>query len=291
MRVGDVLTTAYEELPPLRSPVMVIALRGWFDVSDAATDALRELCDNRHGVVVASIDPDPFFDFTQERPQVWLDDAELRHVTWPTNSFVARRMPDQSRDLVVLRGVEPHLRYATFADSIITVAQGLGCRVVVTVGAAVDAVPHTRPPLVVGSTTNNALATALGLTKPRYEGVTGLVGVLQERLDHCDLPAISLRVSIPHYLANAKHPRSSLALLQHLGHVLGLPLAPTGFDDEVDRWRTLHDEAVLDDAQARAYVGMLEREYDRRAEAQLPTADDLAAEFERFLRDQGSDPA
>jgi proteasome assembly chaperone (PAC2) family protein len=294
MNVDEVLTTAFDDAlaaGPLRSPIMVVALRGWFDVAEVATGALDQLVSERVAPVIASIDPDPFFDFTQERPEVQLDDDEERSIRWPTNEFVLVRNPGRAHDLVVLAGVEPHLRFATFADAIITVARRLGCGVVVTVGAAPEAVPHTRPPLVVGSSTNDGLVRALGLSRPSYQGITGLVGVLQERLDRAGIPAVSLRVGVPHYLGNARHPKSSMALLQHLEHVLDVPTGHAQLADDVARWRVLHDEAVADDRQASLYVNMLESEYDRRAEASLPSGDQLAADFERFLREQGgSDP-
>lgn len=289
MNVTEVLSTSFDELAPLRSPIMVVALRGWFDVAEVATSALDHVVEERVAPIVASIDPDPFFDFTQERPEVYLDDDESRLIRWPTNEFRVARFPDSPHDLVVLSGVEPHLRYATFADAIITVAQALGCEVVVTVGAAAEAVPHTRLPQVVGSSTNDGLVAALGLQRPQYQGMTGLVGVLQERLDRAGIPAVSLRVGVPHYLGNARHPQSSAALLRHLEHVLGVPTGHARLDDEVSRWRSLHDEAVAEDRQASAYLQMLESDHDRRAEASLPTGDDLAADFERFLRDQRPD--
>jgi hypothetical protein len=290
VNVDDVLITAFDGLTALNRPIMVIALRGWFDMAEVATDALDELLTDRVAPVVATIDPDPFFDFTQERPTTELDDDDIRHTRWPENEFRLARFPGAAHDLVVLAGVEPHLRFATFADSIIAVARRLACEVVVTVGAAAEAVPHSRLPLVVGSTTNEALAKALGLSRPQYQGITGLVGVLQERLDHARVPAVSLRVGVPHYLGNAKHPQSSAALLHHLEHVLGVPTGHARLGEDAMRWRSLHDEAVAEDDQASAYVAMLEREYDHRAEASMPTADDLAAEFERFLRDQHEDP-
>jgi proteasome assembly chaperone (PAC2) family protein len=286
MNVDEVLTTAFSGLAPVRAPIMVIALRGWFDVAEVATGALEHLLTERVAPVVASIDPDPFFDFTQERPEVFLDLDDERHVRWPANEFRLARFPSGAHDLVIMAGVEPHLRYATFADAIIEVARRLSCEVVVTVGAAAEALPHTRLPMVVGSSTNAGLIAALGLSRPQYQGITGLVGVLQERLDRAGLPAVSLRVGVPHYLGNAKHPQSSAALLRHLEHVLGVPTGHALLRDEIDRWRSLHDEAVAEDLQASAYLRMLEGEYDRRAEAALPSADDLAAEFERFLRDE-----
>lgn len=285
----NVLTTAFESIAPLHRPIMVLALRGLFDIAEVATDAIDTLADDRVAPVVASIDPDPFFDFTQERPQVVMDHAELRQVVWPENEFRIARYPGGAHDLVLLSGVEPHLRYATFADAIIEVARSLRCEMVVTVGAAPEAVPHTRPPQVVGSSTNAGLVRALGLSRPQYQGITGLVGVLQERLDRAGIPAVSLRVGVPHYLGNAKHPQSSAALLAHLEHVLGVPTGHAELSEDAMRWRSLHDEAVAEDDHASAYVAMLEHEYDRRMEAALPSGDDLAAELERFLREQRDD--
>jgi proteasome assembly chaperone (PAC2) family protein len=285
----NVLTTAFDDLAPLHRPIMVLALRGLFDIAEVATDAIDTLADDRVAPIVASIDPDPFFDFTQERPQVVMDDAELRQVVWPENEFRIARFPGKAHDLVLLSGVEPHLRYGTFADAIIEVARQLQCEVVVTVGAAPEAVPHTRPSQVVGSSTNDGLVRALGLSRPQYQGVTGLVGVLQERLDRAGIPAVSLRVGVPHYLGNAKHPQSSAALLRHLEHVLGVPTGHAELTEDAMRWRSLHDEAVAEDDHASSYVAMLEHEYDRKMEATLPTGDDLAAEFEKFLREQRDD--
>ncbi|TPW11272.1 MAG: hypothetical protein FD127_3322 [Acidimicrobiaceae bacterium] len=289
MNADSVLTTAFDDLVPMHEPILVVALRGWFDIAEVATDALEHLLVGHPAPVVASIDHDPFFDFTQERPEAYLDDADERRIRWPTNEFRVARFPGHAHDLVVLAGVEPHLRYATFADCVIAVARALECQVVVTVGAAPETVPHTRHPQVVGSSTNDGLVRALGLSRPQYQGMTGLVGVLQERLDRHLIPAVSLRVGVPHYLGNAKHPKSSASLLLHLEHVLGVPTGHASLADDIERWGSLHDEAVAEDDQAAQYVAMLESEYDRRTEASLPSADDLAADFEQFLRDQHDD--
>jgi len=286
----NVLTTAFDELAPLHRPILVLALRGLFDIAEVATDAVDTLAEGRVATVVASIDPDPFYDFTQERPQVVMDHAEMRQVQWPENEFCVARFPGGAHDLVLLSGVEPHLRYATFADAIIRVAAELSCEMVVTLGAAPEAVPHTRAPNVVGSSTNDGLVRALGLSRPQYQGVTGLVGVLQQRLDAAGIPAVSIRVGVPHYLGNAKHPQASSALLRHLEHVLGVPTGHAALNEDAMRWRSLHDEAVAEDDQAASYVDMLERDYDRRMEAAMPSADDLAAELEKFLREQRDNP-
>ena len=285
MRVDEVLTTHTEGLAPLKRPIMVVALTGWFDASGSATGALEWMLRERVAPVVASIDPDPFYDFTQERPEVWFDDDEVRQIRWPINEFRLARFPGGPHDLVVLSGVEPHVRWSTYCDCISALALRLGCELVVTIGANADAVPHSRVPIVVGSSTNDELVRRLGLSRPQYQGITGVVGVLQQRLETLGLPGISLRVGVPHYLGNAQHPRSSAALLHHLEHVLGIPTDHAELAAEIERWQSLHDEAVAEDAQAGVYVRMLEHQFDQRSEASLPSGDDLAAELEAFLKD------
>ncbi len=282
----DVLTASWDDIAPLRDPVFLIALRGWFDVSNAATAAIEWCVQERVVTIVGSIDPDPFFDFTHERPEVYLDEDEERQLRWPENNIYIARFPEGARDLVLLSGVEPHIHWSTFIDCIVDVAQGLKCSAVVSLGALADQVPHTRLPPVVGSTTNPDLARRLGLSRPQYQGPTGVIGVMQERFDRTGMPAVSLRVGVPHYLTNAQHPRSTAALLRHLEHVLGVPTNHGTIDADVRRWAVLHEEAVEDDAQTLAYVRMLEQQFDRRSEAAIPTGEDLAAEFEKFLREQ-----
>lgn len=289
MQVDEVLSGAWGELPRLNRPVLVVALRGLFDVANVATDALQWLSRAQQVVTVASIDPDPFFDFTQERPEAVLDDDGERHIRWPTNEVQVMRLPDSTHDLVLLSGVEPHLYWRTFVDAVVEIARRTGAEVVVTIGASPDAVPHTRTPVVVASSSHPQLSSRLGLSPPRYQGPTGVVGVLQERLQHAGIPGISLRVPVPHYLVGASHPKCSAALLRQLEHVLGLPTGHDALAGEITRWQTLHDNAVAEDAQARAFVSLLENDYDRRTEASLPSGDDLAAAFEAFLAEQRHD--
>jgi proteasome assembly chaperone (PAC2) family protein len=286
MNISDVLDADWDAVGPLRDPVLVVALRGWFDVAGVATGALEWSVQDRDVVVVGSIDPDPFFDFTQERPETYLDEDGDRHIRWPENDFVVARFPEGSRDLVLMSGVEPHLQWTTFADCIVECARKLKCEVVVTVGATADGVPHTRSPQVVGSSTNTALARRLGLSRPQYQGPTGVVGVIHERLEREGITGVSLRVGVPHYLANAQHPKSSAALLRHLEHVLGVPTAHGDMYEEIQRWEELHDAAVEGDDQTLSYLTILEDEYDRRTEETVTSGESLAAEFEKFLREQ-----
>lgn len=287
MDVDEVLTLEVDDLGPLRSPVMLVALRGWFDVGSAATSAVERLLEAGSPVTVGEIDPDPFYDFTQERPYVEILDGEMRVIQWPENQVEVLRGVG-ARDLVVIVGTEPHLHWRTYADCVTAVSERLGCEAVVTVGSAAEAVPHTRTPLVTGSTTTADLARRLGLSAPTYQGMTGLAGVLQAQLETHDIPAISLRVAIPHYLINAEHPQAVAALQAHLAHVLGVPVGDD-MSEEIVRWRSLHDEVVENDSQLEMYLKMLEQDYDRRAEAAIPSADDLGDLFEQFLRDQRPD--
>ncbi len=288
MEVADVLSWRGPD-EPLRRPILVVTLTGWFDVAGVATTALEHLIAHHNSELIGSIDPDPFYDFTQIRPEARVDDSGERIIVWPSNDFLAVRCPESAHDLIVLAGVEPHVRWRTYVQCLIAVYTRTQCEAIVTVGAAADAIPHTRVPTVVGSTVDAALARTLGLSRPSYQGITGVVGVLQAEFEKNDLPAISLRVGVPHYLGNAQHPKSSAALLRHLEHVLGVPTRHSLLDDDIERWKSLHDDAVSEDDRALDYVRMLELEFDRRAEAAIPSGDDLAAEFERYLDENRPD--
>ena len=282
----DVLEFGTGNIGALDRPVMLVGLEGWFDVASAATMAVNAFIDAEHAVTVGSIDPDPFYDFTQQRPHVSIDD-DVREIVWPSNEFVLQRNPGH-RDVVGLIGVEPHLYWKTYVEAIVVVADALGCEAVVTVGSGAEAIPHTRTPPVTGSTANADLAQRLGLVAPSYQGITGVVGVLQAELEARDIPSVSLRAGIPHYLMNAEHPQATMALVRHLSHVLDVPNT-ADFSDQIDSWRDIHDEIVANDEQLKMYVQLLEAEFDRSAEAQIPSADDLGSAFEDFLRDQRDD--
>ena len=287
--VNEVLESYWDDIAPLRNPVMLVALRGLFDIGGVATSALDWMLKERDALVIADIDPDPFFDFTQERPEQFIDDDGEKQIRWPENEFMIIRYPEGARDMIVLNGIEPHVSWNTFTQCVVSVAQGLGCNLVVSLGAAAEQVPHTRVPLVVGSTTNEDLAMRLGLSRPQYQGPTGVAGVMLDALDRAGIPSVSLRVGVPHYLMHAQHPKSAAALLQHLQHVLGIPTDHTNLVDEMSRWQELHDAAVEGDPEASAYVKMLERRHDQLIEKTLASGDDLAAELEEFLRGQSDD--
>ncbi|MEY5060057.1 MAG: hypothetical protein RJA51_1804 [Actinomycetota bacterium] len=284
--VDEVLERYWDDIAPLRSPVLLVALQGLFDIGGVATSALDWMLKERDHTIVADIDPDPFFDFTQARPEVYNDEDGERQLRWPENEFAVVRYPEGSRDIVVLNGIEPHLAWPAFTRCMVEVIRGLGIELVVSLGAAAEQVPHTRVPFVVGSTTNTELARRLGLSMPRYQGPTGVAGVMLEAFDRENIPNVSLRVGVPHYLMNAQHPKSVASLLQHLQHVLRIPTDHANLQDEILKWQSLHDSAVEDDPQALGYIAMLERRHDQMTERMMPSGDDLAEELEAFLREQ-----
>jgi hypothetical protein len=270
--------------PQLNRPVLLVAFRGLFDAAHAATDAVGWLRDRAPSHKVASIDPEELFNFQEARPTVRLDPAGGRILEWPANDIWASH-PETGRDLLLLSGVEPHLRWATFADLVLEVVRRTGAEMVVTVGSMVGMVPHTRPFTVTGSAAHPELARRLGLGRPSYQGPTGVVGVIHDRLDRAGVPVISLRVSIPHYVPGPPNPKATRALLRRLQLTLGCATGYEDLDPAVTEWVARVDQAVNADDESRDYVRRLERQVDSD-EQRLPSGDDLAAELEAFLREQ-----
>ncbi len=277
--------------PPrlLRSPILVTAWDGWFDVSGAATGAV-EAMRGPAATHLASIDADEFFDFNERRPNLRIGPHGRRIVEWPSNDVHCLALDNRERDLVFIEGVEPHLRWRTFVDAVLEVVERLDVKLVVTLGAMIAEVPHTRPPTITGSTTDAELGKLLRLDQPSYQGPTGIVGALHQRLDAADIPAVSLRVSVPHYVSGAPNPKASRALLERFERVTGLPTHWAKLDKETLQWESQVNEAMTENDEIVQYVRALEQRYDTQAESSLPTSDDLAAEFERFLRQHDNDP-
>lgn len=279
----------WEREPAARRCVLVAAFAGYFDAASASTGAIDWLVEHFGAARLAHIEADEFFDFQQLRPHVVLEDGVTRKIVWPENVVHVTERLGSERDLVMLSGIEPHVHWRQFCAVLLDVASRAGCEMVVTLGATPAQVPHTRMPPVFGSSTNAALAAELGLSRPQYEGITGLAGVLHVELDRAGLPAIAMRVGVPHYATGAYNPKAAMALLRNLEHVTGVPTAHAELGDVVTEWERHLDEAVAGDADARAYIPRLEAHYDRQAEDQIPSPDDLAEEFERFLQDPPDD--
>ena len=276
------------EWPPQTS-ILVLAFAGWFDAASAATGAVDHLIERSGATRLARIEPDRFLDAQQVRPRVSRADNGTRTITWPENALVANEERAIGRELVLLSGIEPHYAWRDFVDVLVDVSRQTAAQVVVTMGSTAVQTPHTRMPMVRASSTNDALVQRFGLHRPRYEGITGIVGVLHAHLDALRIPAISMQVGVPHYASAMPNPKAAMALLQFLERVTGIPTGHAELAEEVAEWEAMVDAAVSESAEGSAYLPQLEAQYDLRASAEIPSSDDLAAEFERYLRDLDGD--
>lgn len=281
------------ERPELRRPVMIAAFRGWNDGGQAATLAGQHLRRAWQARRFADIDPEGFVDFQSTRPVVSLDEGRTRHLEWPENAFHAGAVTGAERDAVLLLGVEPNYRWRTFCGHVVGLAQDLGVELVVTLGALLADVPHTRPAPVSGSASDPSLVEELGLELSRYEGPTGIVGVLQDACREAGLPSVSLWSAVPHYVSLAPSPRAAKALLERLGELLDVDLDLSALLEADKTYAEQVSEAVASDAETAAYVEDLERRADTLedlSESDLPSGDTLAAELTRFLREREQGP-
>ena len=278
---------AWEQQPEFRRPVLVAGFEGWNDAASAASEAAGWLTRQFGATKIASMDPEEHFDFQSARPTVELVDGVTRDLTWPANEFFA--VPVDARDLVVLRGVEPNLRWPSFCREVLGVASETGCEMVVTLGALLADVPHTRPVRVTGATTDPELMANLHLQRSRYEGPTGIVGVLHDTARATGVASASLWAPVPHYVSTPPNPLATRALLDRLAQLLGTAFELGDLDELSQAWQTRVDEVVSQDDDVRSYVGQLEERYDTEAETDVPSGEGLADEVEQFLRDRGDD--
>jgi len=276
----------YDSLDSLNKPVLVVAFKGLFDASGSATSALEWLMEKSESENLGEIDSETFFDFTQERPLISFDKNGERALTWPKNKIVAIKTNGNERDILAISGIEPHLRWRTFSELLIQIVNKSNAESVITLGSMVGMTPHSRPLTVTGSSTNPELAERLHLEKPSYQGPTGIVGVLHDALDRSKIPVISLRVSVPHYVPDSPNPKATRALLRRFEQVTGVTTEYEELDGPAADWQKQVDAAVASDDEITAYVTRLETTIDED-ENLLPSGDDLAAEFEAFLREQG----
>jgi proteasome assembly chaperone (PAC2) family protein len=314
------VTVRWSTQPALRRPALIAAFSGWNDAGDAATDAVRWLARASNAREFASLDPEEYVDFQAARPTVELVDGVVRNVEWPTLTFSVGRGPGGNRDLVLMLGVEPNLRWRTFCDDVISVARTTGCEIIVTAGALLGDVPHSRPVHCTGSATDEVLAARLGMQRSKYEGPTGIVGVLHDAVRRAGFASASVWAPVPHYVATPPSPKATRALLDRLAELLDLDLDLTDLDIASSAWERSVNEVVAGDADVSAYVERLEARYDSGErptyldegddedddeddddvlvdeddedwfdEDELPSGDTLAADFERYLREQGDE--
>ena len=272
---------------------MVCAFKGWNDAGEAASAALAYIRGSFESREVAGIDPEEYYDFTAVRPNVKLTEGSMREIEWPENSFSVAPVPGAEGDLVMLQGVEPSLRWRRFTDDVVTTARDLGVRMVITLGALLADVPHSRPVAITGITSDEVLVERLGFEPPSYEGPTGIVGVLQRVCAEAGLPAVSLWASVPHYVAAAPNPKVALALVRAFEGTAGLAVDGGELESAAEDYERQVTAAVASDPEVKAFVERLESDMDDAQaqnppdEGQLPSADTIASDFQRFLRQRG----
>jgi len=275
------------ERPVLRNPVMITAFRGWNDGGQAATRAADFLARQWDATRFADIDPEAFVDFQAVRPLVSLDEGMTRHIEWPENAFFHGAIPGADRDAVILLGVEPNYRWRAFTELVVGLARELGVELVVTLGALLADVPHTRPAPVTGAATDPRLVEELGLQLSRYEGPTGIVGVLHDACRAAEMRSVSLWSAVPHYVSLSPSPKAAKALCVRLSDLMGVPIETGELDEAEDEYEAQVTEAVATDPDTQAYVEELERRADTIesfTEGGDVSGESIAAELTKFLR-------
>ena len=274
------------ERPALTRPVLVSAFRGWNDGGQGASLAGGYLAKTWEAERFAEIDPEDFFDFQATRPHVSLVDGLTRRIDWPENAFYHARLPGTERDVVLLLGIEPNLRWRAFTQIVVDLARELGVEMMVSLGALLADVPHTRDSPVTGSATDQALVEELGLSASRYEGPTGIVGVLHDACREAEIPSVSLWAAVPHYVSLTPSPRAAKALCERLADLLSAEVDVSDLEEAAEAYAEQVSEAVAADSDTASYVEELERRADElEEEANIPSGDALAAELTRYLRE------
>ena len=279
--------------PRLRSPILIAAFRGWNDAGESATFAADHLKKVWSAERFAEIDPEEFFDFQDVRPQVQLIDGRTRKITWPSNELWSAELEGE-RDVILLVGTEPSHRWRTFSGVIADVARDHQVDLVVTLGSLFADVPHSRPVHITGTAADDGLVESLGLQRSRYEGPTGIVGVLHDAFGKVGIASASLWAAVPHYLAVSPNPKAALALIRKVTELTAIPAAAGDLEQATRAYEERVTDMVEGDDDVRAYVRLLEERSDERDEedrspidaTNLPSGDALAAELERFLRDR-----
>jgi proteasome assembly chaperone (PAC2) family protein len=279
------------DLPRLRSPILVCAFRGWNDAAAAASTALASIANDLEGEQIAQIDPEDFFDFQSTRPTITMDEGQTRRIEWPENNVIAVPVPTADRDLVLFDGTEPNLRWRTFSETIATVADALGVEMVITLGALIAEVSHTLPVPITGLASSQALVEELELERSSYEGPTGIVGVVHDLCRQSGLDSASLWAAVPHYVAAVPNPKAALALLRRLEGLTGIAVEASELEEETEDYEEQIGRAVAANPEIEELVARIEAEQVDLLdeEGELPSADTLASEFQRFLRQRGDE--
>jgi predicted ATP-grasp superfamily ATP-dependent carboligase len=283
----------WSDRPELRSPALVCAFKGWNDAGEAASAALGFLIDGFEATEVARIDPEEYYDFTAVRPTVRLVEGRTRVIDWPANVLHAANVAGADHDLLLFQGVEPSLRWRRFTQTVVGLAGELGAQMVITLGALLADVPHTRPVPITGIASDDALVRRFGFERSTYEGPTGITGALHHACARADLPSVSLWASVPHYVAAAPNPKAALALIRSFEGVGGVAVEARELEESAEEYERQVNAAVASDPEVKSFVERLEQTMDEvQDEAppeRIPSADSIARDFQRFLRQRRPD--
>jgi proteasome assembly chaperone (PAC2) family protein len=279
------------DLPHLRAPVMVCSFRGWNDAAAAASTALGAIANSLDADLIARVDPEEYFDFQSTRPTISMDEGQTRRIDWPDNNLFAVQVPAADRDLVLLDGTEPNLRWRTFSETIATAADALGVEMIVTLGALIAEVSHTLPVPITGLASSVELVEELELERSNYEGPTGIVGVVHDLCRQNGIDSASLWAAVPHYVAAVPNPKAALALLRRLEGLTGIAVEASELEEETADYEEQIGRAVAANPEIEELVNRIEAEQSDllSEEGELPNADTLAREFQQFLRQRGKD--
>jgi len=278
------------DLPHLRSPLLVCAFRGWNDAAAAASTALAAVGNSLEGELIARIDPEEFFDFQATRPTITLDEGQTRRIEWPENNLISVPVPSADRDLVLLDGTEPNLRWRTFSETVATAADALGIEMVITLGALIAEVSHTLPVPITGLASDEKLVEDLDLHRSSYEGPTGIVGVVHDCCRKVGMTSASLWAAVPHYIAAVPNPKAALALLRRFEGITGVAVEATELEEEATSYEEQINRAIAANPEIEELVDRIEAEQEDQLEnpEDLPSADSIARDFQQFLRQQGN---
>jgi predicted ATP-grasp superfamily ATP-dependent carboligase len=278
----------FDRRPELRKPALICSFQGWNDAAESASSALRYLATQWDAEDFGAIDPEEFYDFQVTRPTVTLTEGLTRKIEWPELSLSSARLEGSDRDVIFLVGAEPNLRWRTFSETIVQAAQELGVELVISLGALLADVPHTRAVQITGIAANADQADELGFSQTRYEGPTGIVGVIHDACARAGIVSASLWAPVPHYVASVPSPKASLALIHQVERLLEVDIDLSALEEAATEYERRLDEAVASEPEVRALVERLEQQMDE-SEIQfgdLPSGDSIAREFQRFLREQ-----
>jgi len=279
-------------IPLLRDPVMIVAFTGWNDAAEGASGAVEHLLsawrdrdDDVLPQLIAEVDAEEFYDFQVNRPQISIDDSSIRSIRWPGTQVFGLLVPMMKRDLIIVTGVEPSMRWKSFTSELLDLADDLEVSLVVTLGSLLADSPHTRPITVTGTSAHPNMANRLGVSVSKYEGPTGILGIIQDGCARRGIDAISLWAAVPHYASNAPSPKASLALITSLEDFLEIAIPLGSLQSDSDEWEKSVDQLAAEDTDVAEYVKALEESKDA---AELPdiSGDIIAKEFERYLRRQ-----